>query len=434
MIFEWPLQETMTMESPNPSGNEEDGRLPSAMELPYLTADLPGIGGDIKTLPSDFFVEEIPLYECSGQGTHVYAFVQKKNMTTMDMIAFIAHQLNIRRMDVGYAGRKDAKAITRQWISIEHINPKHLAAIETKTLKVLQVARHNNKLKIGHLKGNRFVIRLRNLSVAMKDAAKIAAESLAILNRRGVPNYFGPQRFGYRNDSHLMGAALVKNDLQAFYDTLLGRPELDVQPDFIQARKLYEEGRLEEAFYMWHSAFGDYRRALKSLMKNNGNVKRAFRDFDHRLISLFIAAWQSDLFNRTLVRRMPNIDKLLKGDMAYKHDNGACFRVEDAAAEQPRCEAFAISPTGPLLGNRMTRLTDDAGEIENPILDPIEINEEDSKRLKKYGATGGRRPLRFEPNLHDLKGGTDEHGDYLELHFDLPSGCYATVLLREITK
>jgi tRNA(Glu) U13 pseudouridine synthase TruD len=82
----------------------------------------------------------------------------------------------------------------------------------------------------------------------------------------------------------------------------------------------------------------------------------------------------------------------------------------------------------------MMRLTDEAGEIENPILDEIEITEEDSTRLKKYGAGGGRRPLRFQPNLQDLKNGSDEHGDYLELHFDLPSGCYATVLLRELTK
>lgn len=414
--------------------NEEEGGLGPRMELPFLTGDLPGIGGTIKTLPSDFFVEEIPLYEFSGQGTHVYAFVQKKNMTTTDMIAFVAHQLNMKRLDIGYAGRKDSKAITRQWISIEHIQPEQLKAIDTKTLKVLKVTRHNNKLKIGHLKGNRFVIRLRNLAVPPKEALEIADQSLEILNRRGVPNYFGPQRFGYRNDSHLLGAALVKNDLQTFYNTLLGRPELDTQPDFIQARKFYEEGKLEEAFYMWHSAFGDYRRALKSLMRTGGNFKKSIRDIDHRMISLFIAAWQSDLFNETLARRMPNIDKLLKGDMAYKHDNGACFRVEDAAAEQPRCEAFDISPTGPLLGSRMTRLTDEAGAIENPVLDPIELDEDDYKRLKKYNATGGRRPLRFQPHLHDLSEGRDEHGDYLELHFELPSGCYATVLLREITK
>ncbi|MCE5187328.1 MAG: tRNA pseudouridine(13) synthase TruD [Planctomycetaceae bacterium] len=423
----------MNKENSTSEYNEEEGGGPRT-ELPYLTAELPGIGGAIKTIPSDFFVEEVPLYECSGEGTHVLAYVQKKNMTTMDMIAFVAQQLNVRRLDVGYAGRKDSKAVTRQWISIEHIDPKQLERIETKTLKVLKVGRHNNKLRIGHLKGNRFMIRLRQLALPLKEAAAIAEQALTILNRRGVPNYFGPQRFGYRNDSHLLGAALVKNDLQAFYDTLLGKPEMDVQPDFIQARKLYEEGRLEEAFYMWHSAFGDYRRALKSLIRNHGNLRKAFRDFDHRLISLFLAAWQSELFNQVLTRRMPNIDKLLKGDMAYKHDNGACFRVEDAAVEQPRCDVFDISPTGPLPGTRMTRLTDEAGQIENPVIDPIQIDEEDAKRLKKYGAGGGRRPLRFQPNLGAIKTGGDEHGEYLELHFELPSGCYATVLLREITK
>ena len=94
--------------------------------LPLLTGDIDGIGGTIKTIPADFMVEEIPQYEFSGEGTHVYAFVQKKNMSTQDMMNLVARSVGIRTMDVGYAGRKDARAITRQWISIEHIDPVKL--------------------------------------------------------------------------------------------------------------------------------------------------------------------------------------------------------------------------------------------------------------------------------------------------------------------
>jgi tRNA pseudouridine13 synthase len=403
-------------------------------DLPFLTAAVPGIGGLIKTFPADFFVEEIPQYERSGTGTHVYVLIQKKNLTTQDVIELIANELGVRNMDIGYAGRKDARAITRQWLSIEHIDPAALAKIESKNLKVLDVTRHTNKLKVGHLAGNRFAIRLRQVNGPAAQALAAAEKILDILTVKGVPNYFGPQRFGYRGDSHLVGQAAVKNDTKGFFDSLLGRPDLNPQDEFVHARQLYEQGEYEAALYEWHSAFGDHRKALKSLIRNRGNTHKAFRQFNRNLIRLLISAWQSDIFNRVLARRMPGIDRLLDGDMAYKHDNGACFTVEDAAGEQPRCDAFTISPTGPLPGTRMKRLGGLAGEIENAVLDEVHLTEDDLKRLKKTGGVGGRRPLRFRPENTRTAAGTDAHGDYLELHFDLPSGCYATVLLREITK
>ena len=402
--------------------------------LPLLTGDIGGIGGTIKTIPADFVVEEIPQYDFCGEGTHVYAFVQKKNMSTQDMMNRVARSVGIRTMDVGYAGRKDARAITRQWISVEHIDPAKLSELESPKLKILDVTRHTNKLKVGHLKGNRFCIRLRNLNRPAQEAVPIATEIMEILSTKGVPNYFGPQRFGYRGDSHLLGGAVIKKNTQDFFDILLGRPELVPNDEYIPARKLYEQGQYEEAFYQWNSAFGDHRKALKTLVRLNGNTNRAFRQYDKRLLRLFVAAWQSDLFNRVLAHRMPDVDKILDGDMAYKHVNGASFCVEDAAVEQPRCDAFEISPTGPLVGNRMKKLTGPAGEIENPLLDAVDLTEDDCKRLNKFGGVGGRRPLRFRPEQTKIAASEDEHGDYLELHFNLPSGCYATVLLREITK
>lgn len=402
--------------------------------LPYLTESIQAVGGDIKTIPADFFVEELPLYECTGHGTHTYAFIQKKNMTTLDLISCIGRELGVHKMNIGYAGRKDARAITRQWISIEHIDPKRLKKIETRNIKILDVRQHTNKLKIGHLKGNRFVIRLRNLDVPMEQAVLTAGQILDTLSVKGVPNYFGRQRFGYRGDSHLLGYAVVKNDVKAFFDILLGKPELDPNDEFHKARTFYEQGDYEAALYEWNTAFGDYRKALKILVRFDGDYKRAFKEYDRRMINLVVAAWQSDLFNCVLTKRMPDIDVMLDGDMAYKHVNGACFLVEDAAAEQPRCTTFEISPTGPLVGNRMQVLAGPAGEIENAVLDTLDLHEDDYKRMQKHRAVGGRRPLRFKPENIKVAGGNDEHGPYLELHFDLPSGCYATVLLREITK
>ena len=162
--------------------------------------------------------------------------------------------------------------------------------------------------------------------------------------------------------------------------------------------------------------------------------KRIYYGIDKHLKGLFVSAYQSDLFNRVLAARMPNIDKLLVGDMAYLHVNGACFRVEQPEVEQPRCDRFEISPTGPLLGGRTTRLTGPAGDMENPVLDSENLTEDDFRQMKHLGARGGRRPLRFQPRNATLTSGTDDFGPYLEFRFELDAGCYATALLAEITK
>lgn len=403
-------------------------------DLPFLTPDIPGIGGVIKTVPEDFRVEEIAQYTPCGEGTHVYAYIEKRNITTMDAIAEIAKAVGVRKIDVGYAGRKDARAVTRQWISIEHIDPAKLAQYKSRVIRVLEVSRHGNKLKVGHLAGNRFTLRVRKLAVPMELALEQATEVMETLTCRGAPNYFGPQRFGYRQDSHLLGEAAVKRDVKRFFDLLLGTPELDTEEVFIRARTLYTQGDLQGAYDTWLPNFRDHRSAIKDIMHENGDLTRAFARFDRQLMGLMVAAWQSDLFNRVLARRMPHIDKLFKGDMAYKHDNGACFSVEDAAVEQPRCDRFEISPTGPLMGGRMTALTDEAAAFEQPLIDSLQLTDDDLNWLKHYGGRGGRRPLRFQPKDAEVSAGADELGDYLQLRFELPSGCYATTLLRELTK
>ncbi|MBN1508673.1 MAG: tRNA pseudouridine(13) synthase TruD [Sedimentisphaerales bacterium] len=403
--------------------------------LPFLTADIAGIGGVIKTRPEDFFVEELPLYEASGSGTHVYAQIEKKGLGTREALDRIARALNASRRDIGLAGLKDAHAVARQWISIEHIEPQRVEQVAIPDVRILQTTRHTNKLKPGHLRGNRFVVRLRKLALPLPQATETAQNVLSTLGRRGVPNYFGPQRFGNHGDNHLLGKAVVQNDAAAFAGLFLGHPNGDIDsPAVLEARRLYDEGRYEEAARAWPGSFFDQRRALRAMIAGKGNKKKVFYTVDKHLKGLFVSAYQSDLFNRVLLARMPDIDKMLLGDMAYKHANGACFRVEQPQVEQPRCESFEISPTGPLLGERTTRLTGPAGEIENPILDGENLSDLDMRQMKHFGSRGGRRPLRFQPRNASVTSGQDDLGPYLELAFELDSGCYATALLAELTK
>lgn len=405
-------------------------------DLPaFLTAELPGIGGVIKTCPEDFFVEELPLYEASGSGAHAYAFIEKRGLGTREAVSRVAQALGVSPRAIGLAGLKDTHAVTRQWISVENADPERLERASIADVRVLKVTRHANKLKPGHLAGNRFVIRLRQTSVPIEQAARTAEQALAILTRKGVPNYFGPQRFGNRCDNHLLGKAVIDNDPTRVIDLFIGRPDpqLDSAVMF-QARTFYAEGRYQEALDIWPRQVPERRRILKALVINRGSKNRAFHIMDKHLKGFFISAYQSSVFNRILSARMPEIDKLLTGDMAYKHENGACFHVEDAAVEQPRCDRFEISPTGPLVGLRTTRLTGPAAAIEDPILQAEGLGEQQFRQMKRLGARGGRRPLRFQPRNAGLATGADDLGEYLELRFELDPGCYATTLLAEITK
>jgi len=401
---------------------------------PYLTTDLTGIGGVIKSRPEDFFVEEIPQYEFSGEGTHLYLQMEKKNITTLDALTVIGSALKLPRKKIGYAGLKDARAITRQWISVEHIEPEQLRQVELKNIKFLDFNRHGNKLRIGHLAGNRFIVRVRQLGTDMEQAVQRAKGILKVLEQKGAPNYFGPQRFGMRGDSQLLGGAIVSRRREEFVDLFLGRPDPAESQVIQEARSLYEEGKYEQALEAWPRRHHDQRRALRFLIKSKGQKIRSYHAVDNHLKLFFVSAFQGYLFNQVVAKRMPDLDQLLEGDMAYKHENGACFRVENPEAEQSRCAAFEISPSGPLFGYRLTSATGPAGEIEAAILTENRLTLEDFRRLNPLKIKGARRPLRFRPRNTSVSAGEDDLGSFVQLEFELDPGCYATCLIREITR
>ncbi|WP_432822691.1 tRNA pseudouridine(13) synthase TruD, partial [Trichloromonas sp.] len=130
----------------------------------YLTATVPGTGGTIKESPEDFLVEEIPLYPPCGEGEHLYLLVEKEGVSTHDMLHRLAKALKVKEREIGYAGLKDAKARTRQTVSITGVKPEQVKALEFEDIRILDARFHGNKLRLGHLAGNRFTIRLRRVA------------------------------------------------------------------------------------------------------------------------------------------------------------------------------------------------------------------------------------------------------------------------------
>ena len=400
-------------------------------DLPYLTSSIPGLGGKIKTRPEDFAVEEVPLYAASGEGTHTYFKIEKIGLATMPAVQQIARALGKPPHDIGYAGLKDADALTAQWLSVEHVDPPRVQALELPRLRVLEVTRHTNKLKLGHLSGNRFRIKIRDVDPGRLDQARTMMDVLA---RRGVPNYFGAQRFGARGDTWEIGRAMLRGDFAQALALMLGTPGEHDYGQVRRARELFEAGDFEEAARAWPYPFFNEKRLCRMVIKYQGNAERTFRAVDKQMRRFYISAYQSQLFNQIVAARLETLDKLMPGDLAWKHVNGAVFKVENAAVEQPRCDAFEISPTGPLYGHRMTPAEGEPGRMEQSLIEAEGMNPDEWHEGPAHKVRGGRRPLRFRPHEPAVTAGTDDAGPHLEVAFQLEAGCYATTVLREICK
>ncbi|MFQ5424718.1 MAG: tRNA pseudouridine(13) synthase TruD [Phycisphaerae bacterium] len=399
--------------------------------LPFLTEGVPPISGAIKRRYEDFHVVEVPLYEPCGEGTHCYVRIEKRGLATMRAVHDVARALGRSARDIGVAGLKDARGVTVQTLSIEHVDPEQVRALDIPRIRVLEVSLHRNKLRIGHLRGNRFRIRLREADPDRLPDVRAICE---VLGSRGVPNYFGRQRFGLRGDTGRIGRAVLMGDHKTVVDLTLGRAGPSDTGDVLRARRLYDAEDYAAAADAWPRGFRDNARACRAMAQSHGNHRRAYHTLDARLRRLFVNAFQSELFNDVLAERIGDIDRVRAGDVAWKHDNGATFLVEDAEAEGPRATAFEISPTGPIFGPRMAQPAGEIAALEALILADSGVTLADFNSVPGAKVQGTRRPLRFRPEGLEIDAADDSHGPFIELAFTLPSGCYATMVLREVCK
>lgn len=166
------------------------------ISLPYVHGE-PTLSAVIRTYPEDFQVEEILGFEPDNNGEHQLLLVRKRNTNTDWVARQLARYAKVKLMDVSYAGLKDRHAITTQWFSVRLANrpDPDWRALADDNIEFLTITRHLRKLKRGALKGNRFRIRLRNL----QGDITTLEQRLATIAQKGVPNYFGEQRFGYNN-------------------------------------------------------------------------------------------------------------------------------------------------------------------------------------------------------------------------------------------
>ena len=339
---------------------------PAALLPPALTHATPGVGGRIKARPEDFEVEEVPSYLPSGSGEHLYLWVEKRAVGPEHLARTIAQKLGTAVGNVGTAGLKDRHAVTRQWVSVPADTEPRLKQLDGDGLTVLKVERHTNKLKPGHLKGNTFRILIRDADPARKADAESVVTTL---RNSGMPNYYGPQRFGHDGGTATLG-----------FDCLAGKQAKRLRP-FV------------------------YKFALSSA--------------------------QSVLFNDYLVRRVNDglFRTVLTGDVMMKWPAGGLFVADNQPMEQARFDARELVTGGPMFGTRTFAAHAEAHQREQEVLTAFGLS---GASFANFGKLMGGTRRHNQVYLDDLV--TEWRPEGLHVSVTLPSGSYATVLLRELMK
>ncbi|MDA8019101.1 MAG: tRNA pseudouridine(13) synthase TruD [Thermoanaerobaculia bacterium] len=321
----------------------------------------------IRVEPEDFQVEEEPLYRPCGSGPFLHLKIEKRLLNTDEVAQRLAEVLDLSPREIHWAGRKDRVAVARQWLSL----PADAVAGDPEKLdlgpgiKVLDSARHVERLGVGQLASNFFRLRVRSVVSGWAERAK---KRFAELQKKGMPNRYGRQRFG-------------------------------------------RDGRNPERG----------RRVLA------GHPLRGGR----RTAWLMVTALQSQVFNEVLDRRADALDEVWTGDVALVHDTGELAWVDDAASWEQRVRDFEASATGPLFGTKMHRPKGPAAVLEAAVLRDFDLPDLASLKLPRgMRLFGDRRALRVRPSGAEIE--YDLTDSVLHLSFRLPVGSYATVLLDEL--
>jgi len=387
--------------------------------LSYLSK-IPGIGGTIKSTADDFIVEEIlqdgtvleinkklELPSEGGQFTHF--ILQKKDWSTSSAFYEIAKRLGVGQKRLSFAGTKDKTAISTQRASAFNIPKEHLLNLKIKDIQINGAWSGKDKVRLGQLLGNRFLIRARGKS----ENSKSVVNKIALEIDSKFPNYFGEQRFGStRKNTHLIGLQLLKERYDKAVNIFLCDTRGEENQQAREARKdLEETGDYKQALRNFPKYLRLERKVVAYLEKYPGNYANALRRLPRPILLLFVHAIQSHIFNQLLSQRISEKNLELEKGEYYCGDTLGFPDLKKTEAE------------GWIVGKIIGYMTQ-TNEREDSMLEKLELRKEQFKlpSMPEISSKGTYRTL-----LAPLKDFSFDN----EFGFSLPAGSYATVALRE---
>ena len=341
---------------------------------------------DFKQTVERFFVEEVPLYDFTGSGNYLILKIKKTDMSTWKLITVLAKATGLAERDIGYAGLKDKSATTIQYFSLPKQAEKMLNKnLTTERVEILERTLNKAPLKVGHLKGNRFSIILHNVSSA---DAKFFNTTAKMMQTKGIPNYYGYQRFGEDAKSYLQGKEIAHSGKR-----LKGSRE-----------KLMVAAYQSYLFNKW---LGSRVKLSKVIAEEKPDLAAKKLKYPKALV--------------TELAKQPQFFKLFFGDVMMPYPYGKPTFVKEMMESAHTFEKKRLSPTGLLCGANALRAQSDARHLEEP------FDDDELTSLR-----GDRRFAWIWPK--EVETDYDQANRHLKVDFYLPKGAYATTFLEEIGK
>ena len=421
-----------------------------SLGISWYATDTPGIGGVLRREPEDFVVVEEPAGAWGDSGPYLVLRLTKRNWEQQRLVKELARALGISHRRISWAGTKDRRAVTTQYISVYGLEPDTLGRVSLPGVSLEPVGRSGHAIPLGDLRGNRFAIRIRDCDPEELGprVAEVAGAGTAGTPRPGsadegpptpgFPNYVGIQRFGViRPVTHLVGERILRGDIEGAVMAYLGASYPAEPEEVREAREAFSGDRdVKEALRRYPVRLTFERAMLHHLDGHPADHAGALGVLPPRLLSLFVSAYQSFLFNTLLSRRCAQgipLDRPAPGDRLLfadgKEDRVTGGNLGAAALQVNRGRAriglFVPGSGGPPAAGR-------DGDPAWQLLGGLGISGEDFARAAKVvGAAyeGMTRPVALAAEIEHEVTGTD-----VTLRFFLGPGQYATTVCREFMK
>jgi len=407
--------------------------LEQELGMRYYASDTAGIGGKLRSTADDFLVEEIPV-AVGDSGPYLICKLTKKDWELQHAVKELAKRLGISHRRIGWGGTKDRHAVTSQLISLYEITPEKIADVRLKDITLEVLGRSQFPLSLGSLKGNRFDITIRELS---GEDIEGQIQSVTGTATAGLPNYYGVQRFGViRPLTHRIGELILKEDYESAVMTYIGQSFPDEPEENRATRSIFYETRdAREALHRLPVPMSFERSMLHHLVNHPDDYKGALKVLPPKLLSMFVSAFQSWLFNSALSMRFDQgtaIDEPVPGDLLI-FENGredlVTVQNQGIAAQhvkRGRCIIAIFMPGSVTVtkghsGSAIEHLLEEQG------ISPDHFGK--AQDLVHSRFNGALRPISLMTPVESL-----QEGDSVRLKFSLPPGHYATTVCREFMK
>ncbi len=409
--------------------------------MEYYMTKSPGTLGILRKTPEDFAVDELYSDIKLTGGPHLICELEKTNWELMRALKEISKTLGISYQRISFAGTKDKRAVTKQLISIYGIKEEDLSRVQIKDINLRALGYARAQLSLGDLKGNRFRI---NVSDCTGDDLSGALDECIAAAKTGLPNFYGIQRFGtIRPISHIVGLALLKGDCKDACMKYAGYP-FDAEAEEVKAaREVFERtGDAAEALELMPVQMHYERSILHHLVEKPGDYKGAIETIPPKLLSMFVSAVQSYIFNKVLSMRIketdgdpfsPQIgDRLIFADGREDVVNASNINTARIHIRRGKCQTAIYMP-----GSDVFEPQSETEQYTADLMAKYGVTKEAYAEVSKLVGSrfsGASRAIGLTTEIDGALSTNENNENSIRLEFSLPPGHYATTVCRELMK